>query len=101
MTYARGSSTCDVCGEEIGEDRAITLLADPDSVGRSFHWRCFWSVWYQFVRDPRPASDALEDIPTLGRGELRELRGRHRMPDGRRYRKAGGTGREHPGRLSA
>jgi hypothetical protein len=85
MTYARGSSTCDVCGEEINEDRAMTRLADRDGLGCSFHWCCFWSVWDQLVSDTRAESDELEDIPTLEGWELRQMRGRHRMPDGRLY----------------
>lgn len=87
MTYAPQSSTCDVCGEEINEDRAMTRLADHDSLGRVFHWCCFWSVWDKLVRDTRAQADGLEDIPTLAGWELRQLRGRHRMPDGRRYGK--------------
>jgi hypothetical protein len=85
MKYAPEYSTCDVCGEQVNEDGAMTRLADRDSLGRTFHWCCFWSVWDVLVRDARGEPDELEDIPTLEGWEVRQLRGRHRMPDGRRY----------------
>jgi hypothetical protein len=96
MTYLPGSPRCDVCGEQINEDTAMTRLADTDSLGRLFHWRCFWSVWYEFVSNAPAGSDELEDIPTLESWELRELRGRHRMPDGRSYGTARGPSGQRP-----
>jgi hypothetical protein len=65
MTDVPGSSTCEVCGEVIGDHRAVTVLAGLESLGRVFHWRCFWSVWDELVSDLRAESDEPEDISDI------------------------------------